>query len=61
MRVPLGYGQFLNLGIDPSNEIHPAILASFPRLVESYFRSTFPDVEDVVEPGIDNVPQQAES
>lgn len=61
MRVPLGYGQFLNLGIDPAKEIHPAILTSFPRLVESYFRSTFPDVEDVVEPGIDNVPQQAES
>ena len=42
VRVPLPQGQFVNLSHDPSREIHPVVLASFPKVLEHFIRSRFP-------------------
>jgi UDP-GlcNAc:undecaprenyl-phosphate GlcNAc-1-phosphate transferase len=42
VRVPLPQGQFLNVSHDPLRDVHPVVLASFPKVVEHFLRSRFP-------------------
>jgi len=42
VRVPLSHGQFLNVSHDPAREVHPVVLASFPKVLEHFLRSRFP-------------------
>uniref|UniRef100_Q01XJ8 Glycosyl transferase, family 4 n=1 Tax=Solibacter usitatus (strain Ellin6076) TaxID=234267 RepID=Q01XJ8_SOLUE len=41
VRVPLPEGQYLNLSSDPAVDIHPVLLASFPKLLEKFLVSRY--------------------
>jgi hypothetical protein len=41
VRVPLSAGQYLNLSHDPAVDIHPLVLASFPKLLEKFLIARF--------------------
>jgi UDP-GlcNAc:undecaprenyl-phosphate GlcNAc-1-phosphate transferase len=58
IRVPLGPGQFVNLALDPTEQVSAVIQASLPKLLEGYFRSAFrTSPEEVLELRTDDVPQ----
>jgi UDP-GlcNAc:undecaprenyl-phosphate GlcNAc-1-phosphate transferase len=41
VRVPLAPGQFINISHDPERDLHPMVLASFPRILRSFLQSRF--------------------
>jgi hypothetical protein len=58
IRIPLGGRQFVNIVLDPAQQVPAVVQASFPKLLESYFRSTFPaSAEEVLDFRTDNVPR----
>ena len=43
VRVPFTASQFVNLHLNPARDVHPAILVTFPKILEGFLASRYPE------------------